>query len=243
MPTDCNPTSHLQFPREVYQTNEGCPAPVGKARLEPPVGLQMLGFHINWQLMDAVQLRSLLGYTPAVINAFLQLDSTQPFRFDLFEWHAQEAQSVGAFLQITLEPSKSPSEFDTMPQAILDEIAQECLRVNTKYGTPIYLRYGHEMNGNRKLNPQVIGRITASSLPSSSLVLTFDQGFRRMAEAVRAVTNLTAMVWAPNLGVNYPFSGGNSPLPTAGTPNFLLLDTNSDGVIDLKDDPYTRTFL
>lgn len=47
------------------------------------------------------------------------------------------------------------------------------------------------------------------------------------------------MVWGPNLAVNYPFQNGGVPLPNVGSINFNLLDTNKDGVIDLKDDPYT----
>jgi hypothetical protein len=46
------------------------------------------------------------------------------------------------------------------------------------------------------------------------------------------------MVWAPNPGINYPFTGGGIPFPLVGTPNFRALDTNNDSVIDIKDDPY-----
>lgn len=51
---------------------------------------------------------------------------------------------------------------------------------------------------------------------------------------------MTAMVWAPNVGINYPFTGGGNPYPTRATDplNFAALDTTPDGVIDYKDDPY-----
>jgi hypothetical protein len=47
------------------------------------------------------------------------------------------------------------------------------------------------------------------------------------------------MVWAPNVGINYPFSGQN-PLPTrlSDPINFAALDTNRDNIFDWKDDPY-----
>lgn len=64
----------------------------------------------------------------------------------LLEWHAQEAQRVSAHLQITIEPTRSPSEFSTIPDEILDKLARMCFEINTKYGTPVYLRFGHEMN-------------------------------------------------------------------------------------------------
>lgn len=48
------------------------------------------------------------------------------------------------------------------------------------------------------------------------------------------------MVWAPNSGITYPFTGGGYPTPTAETDpvNFALLDTNKDGAITVLDDPY-----
>lgn len=167
-------------------------------------------------------------YVPEIkIQAFLQVDSTKnpPFSTNLFEWHAQECQRTGAILAITMEPSRSPTEIGSMPQSIIDLIADECLRVNTVYGTPIYLRYGHEMNGdwtNYGMQPTA-----------------FITGFRRMATAIRARTNMTAMVWAPNVGINYPFKGGSVKPPIPGTLDFDLLDTNKNGELELQDDPYT----
>lgn len=51
---------------------------------------------------------------------------------------------------------------------------------------------------------------------------------------------MVAMVWAPNVGINYPFNGGGIAYPTmASDPlNFQALDTNNDGSITWKDDPY-----
>lgn len=69
-----------------------------------------------------------------------------PFDFDLLDWHGKECQRLGAFLELTIEPSRSPSEISTIPEELLERIAQRCLFINTEYGTPIYLRFGHEMN-------------------------------------------------------------------------------------------------
>jgi hypothetical protein len=48
------------------------------------------------------------------------------------------------------------------------------------------------------------------------------------------------MVWAPNVGITYPFSTGLYPTPTLATDpaNFNELDTNGNGVLDYGDDPY-----
>jgi hypothetical protein len=71
--------------------------------------------------------------------------------------------------------------------------------------------------------------------------VTYVNGFRRMANAIRRHTNLTAMVWAPNVGINYPFNSVvPSKYPTMETDpiNFRALDTNGDGILNHLDDPY-----
>lgn len=45
------------------------------------------------------------------------------------------------------------------------------------------------------------------------------------------------MVWGPNVGITYPFTG-EAGLPARGTPNFRAMDTNNDSRIDVGDDPY-----
>jgi hypothetical protein len=47
------------------------------------------------------------------------------------------------------------------------------------------------------------------------------------------------MVWAPNVGIAYPFTPGAniSGPPTSGS-NLVALDTNQNGVVDFNDDPY-----
>ncbi|KAJ3013222.1 UNVERIFIED_CONTAM: hypothetical protein HDU68_000818 [Siphonaria sp. JEL0065] len=60
-----------------------------------------------------------------------------------------------------------------------------------------------------------------------------------MAAAVRARTNMTAMVWAPNNGIVYPFGDSILSKPLPSDPEFAVLDTNKDGLFDSLDDPYT----
>ena len=72
----------------------------------------------------------------------------------------------------------------------------------------------------------------------------FKLGFQRMANIIRTYTNLTAMVWGPNIGTTYPFgtytrATANSTKPTISLTNWALLDTNGDGNLDVLDDPYT----
>ncbi len=62
-----------------------------------------------------------------------------------------------------------------------------------------------------------------------------------MAQTIRRYTNLTAMVWAPNVGINYPFfsmTPSRYPTNVSDPVNFRALDTNNDNIIDWRDDPY-----
>lgn len=61
----------------------------------------------------------------------------------------------------------------------------------------------------------------------------YRQTFARVATAVKAVTKQTAMLWAPNNAIGYPFGGGQYT-PKVGDAKFAEMDTNSDGVINTK---------
>jgi hypothetical protein len=49
-----------------------------------------------------------------------------------------------------------------------------------------------------------------------------------------------ALVWGPNLGINYPFTSPDalSSLPVPGSPDFIAMDTDFNGVLNNLDDPY-----
>lgn len=122
-----------------------CNAPVIGARLEPPAGKVMLGFHLDWSKTTPVQMREKVGFTPAADNAFLKMDHTKDPAVDykMFEWHAQQVKLTGGMLAITIEPSN----LDLITPKMIDDLAKNCYLVNSKYGVPLFLRFGHEMNG------------------------------------------------------------------------------------------------
>ncbi|KAI9025414.1 glycoside hydrolase superfamily [Hyaloraphidium curvatum] len=101
--------------------------------------------------------------------------------------------------------------------------ASEFARAN-KRGVPILLRFAHEMNG---------AWINYGMKPTQ-----FIPAWRKFASIVHAATNLTAMMWAPNVGEGYPYEK-SVYTPEPGTPDFLLLDSNKDGSLDPLDDPYS----
>jgi hypothetical protein len=62
----------------------------------------------------------------------------------MIEWHVQQVQQAGGMFELTMEPNN----IDGIPDAILEEFALKMREYNERYGVPILLRWGHEMNGN-----------------------------------------------------------------------------------------------
>jgi hypothetical protein len=92
-----------------------------------------------------------------------------------------------------------------------------------KDGVPVIVRFAHEMNG--------------SWYPWSQQPQEYVAAFRRMASAVHRHAPGSAMMWAPNYGGGYPFSGGKYEAKP-GTSSFAELDTDGDGSVTQADDPY-----
>ena len=66
------------------------------------------------------------------------------FQSDIIIWNAQQAGQVGAMLELTLMPT---APIDTIPTTILWSYATLMRQINSQYGVPVLLRFGHEMNG------------------------------------------------------------------------------------------------
>ncbi|KNE71597.1 hypothetical protein AMAG_16159 [Allomyces macrogynus ATCC 38327] len=126
----------------------------------------------------------------------------------------------GAILGLTVMPV---DPLDQLSDAVYDQLGRTCAEIN-RHGIPVMLRYAHEMNGNWFSYGQAPGAYRAS--------------FIKAATAVKKYTNLTSMVWAPNSPVGYPWLAADSG-PKAGSADFVAMDTNKDGILDHRDDPYT----
>ncbi|TPX31662.1 mannan endo-1,4-beta-mannosidase [Synchytrium microbalum] len=200
----------------------------GYARLEPPVQRVMYGFSLDWKNDTPTALTTRLNkLPPAVVNAWISFDNNGfngQSASDL-NWFGYETflLGVGTILEITMVPLVDMS---TITTATFTNIAQICASINSKYAVPILLRLGHEMNGNWE--------------PYGQRPTEYVAGYKSMATILRKYTNLTAMVWAPNIGTYYPYASPTAyqQIPPVGTADFKAMDTNSDGVIDEADDPY-----
>ncbi|KAJ3385832.1 hypothetical protein HDU84_002014 [Entophlyctis sp. JEL0112] len=196
------------------------------ARLEPNAQSMLLGYSLNWQYTFPQDVINILSdFSPPVYNVFMDFGPTQDatigFDNSSLNWFGSLCGKTKSMLELTLQPES----LTTITDAMFEAMATELRNVNQNYAVPIFLRYGHEMNGNW---PVYGYQPTA-----------FKASFIKMANAVRAKTNMTAMVWAPNVGITYPFGASVIPLPTKGTADFTAMDTNGDGEIDSDDDPYT----
>lgn len=81
-----------------------------------------------------------------------------------------------------------PLNMSSITDAQYQLLAQECFHINSAYGVPIMLRYGHEMNG-AKLP------LTLGDWPQYGLQPTgFIASFRKVATAVQALTNMTGIL-------------------------------------------------
>jgi len=64
--------------------------------------------------------------------------------------------------------------------------------------------------------------------------------FQALSRSIKAKTNVTATLWSPNEGINYPFNGAGPVSPGYQTAlsnpaEFAALDTNKNGQLDSAD--------
>lgn len=87
----------------------------------------------------------------------------------------------------------------------------------------VYVRFAHEMNG--------------SWYAWGEQPAEYVRAFRVVADAVHQRAPRSQMVWAPSYAGGYPFAGGKYEAHP-GTIDFAALDTDHDGKLTMRDDPY-----
>lgn len=187
-------------------------------RLEPADGAY-LGVNLDWSRITPADFNAALGHRAAVFVQFYQfpLDDTD---FANLDAAVESVKSENGMLMLTLEPWGGLEA--VTPQAVGSLV--EKLAEYNKLGTSIFIRFAHEMNG--------------SWYPWSQQPSAYIQAFRMFADAVHQDAPRTAMLWAPNYGGGYPFTGGPFEAQPADA-DFTLLDTNQDGRLNMADDPYS----
>jgi hypothetical protein len=184
-------------------------------RLEPVEGCY-LGFNLG-EGDTIARLSARLGFTPAVYVRFFNFPLAATERMELNRFLA-EALETGGIALITLEPWQG---LDSVTESACAELGTICSAFEEVGIDGIMIRFGHEMNGNW--------------YPWGQQPILYKQEFRLLAQNVHSRTARTALLWAPNYGVGYPYG---APRPRPGSPEFISLDTNGDGVLTEKDDMY-----
>lgn len=201
-------------------TNFGLPPPAatGLARLEPNEGTY-LGLNLDWGDDSARSAVDRLGRSPAVWVQFARFPLDDGTRTNLDAFLTQVA-AVGGIALITLEPHDGLAAVtDEASEDLADYLADAW----TRHGVRSLVRFAHEMNG--------------SWYPWAQQPIAYIAAFRRVARAIHERSPASAMVWAPNHGTGYPFSGGTFEAGP-GTVAIVDLDTDGDGEVTSADDPY-----
>jgi len=186
--------------------------------LEPIKGVYF-GANVDWGVDTPRDFNRRLGSKAAVFVQFLKfpLDEQASQYLDLF---LLEVGQQGAIAFLTFEPT---SGLDTVTEETAHDLAARLSHYNLQ-GIPIFVLFAHEMNGTW---------YKWSSQPS-----LYKEKYRMVADYIHRVALRTAMVWAPNYGGGYPFSGGLYEVKP-DDPDFDLLDTNGDGRLSMADDMYS----
>ncbi|KXS17862.1 glycoside hydrolase family 26 protein [Gonapodya prolifera JEL478] len=227
------------------------PSPSGNSKSDPtnnpiPVpgsGKVYIGAHIDWnaEAPEAYATTSgldLLGY-----GLFLPFPLSSGdfgyFQDKILNQPYPSASSDGntrSQLMLTLEPVAGGLAMAANNASAVADVVAVCKLLNER-GVSVFLRFAHEMNGWWSFWAM---RPTA-----------YKAAFRAIALGIQAckTCTATAMVWAPQVGVGYPW-GLDIPLNQPGfftaNPGYgnidvnelKTLDTNGDGKIASGDEPY-----
>ena len=186
--------------------------------LVPPDGRAWFGMNLDWANQTVAEISEILGVTPAVWVQFVRFPLDDGGRANLVAFFEQVG-AAGAHGLVTLEPHDG---LDAVTPEAAADIAAVLEAGWTDHGVATFVRFAHEMNGSwYAWGQQPDAYVTA---------------FRTVAEAVHQAP-ASAMVWAPNEGAGYPFSGG--PYEAGpGSPERAAMDTDGDGDLTGADDPY-----
>jgi len=175
------------------------------------------GVQLDWQTDSPAAFARRAGIKAVVYGEFVEF----PFRPDVRGWlgaKSAEVAAAGGVLMLTVEPNDG---LGTVTDAALAGLTAT-LRSWNDSGTPVLVRFAHEMNGSWYAWAQQPNRYVTT--------------FRRVAAAVHAAP-ASHILWSPNEGGSYPYTGGTYAA-RPGTAEFAALDTDHDGRLTQRDDPY-----
>ncbi|KAJ3398619.1 hypothetical protein HDU80_008724 [Chytriomyces hyalinus] len=204
---------------------------------EPADGKIIFGAWVETEAASTVGPITLGGDTPSAFNTRLgqnagvfHMSQSIPLAISPFDQTQQtaplnllETTKTDAILFLTIYPSQTgPTPYDLITDRDIQLLVWQLGNITepTLSGRRVLLRFGPEMNGNWFAYGEQPTRYVAE--------------YRRLVNAIRAVTRRVSFVWSPNAGNNYPFG-----VTRVADAELAALDTNKDGVIDNEDDPFS----
>jgi Glycosyl hydrolase family 26 len=182
----------------------------------------LFGVNLDWKSETLAQHRANLGHAPAVAVEFNDIPYDRP-TWEHAKSAAKQVRENGGVLVLTLEPHAG---LDAVSPQVIRTLAYDLLDLNNN-GVPVIVRFAHEMNG--------------SWYAWGQQPEHYKQVFRQVATAVHKIAPGSAMMWAPNYGGGYPFTGGRFAA-NPGTQDFRDLDTDGQGEVTgqltMYDDAY-----
>jgi Glycosyl hydrolase family 26 len=178
----------------------------------------LFGVNLDWKSETLEEHRTNLGHAPAVAVQFSDI----PYDRNTWEHTKSAVRQVrenGGVLLLTLEPHAGLAAMST---DVINLLAYDLLDLNTN-GVPVVVRFAHEMNGSWYAWGQQPTR--------------FKEVYRQVADTIHRIAPGSSMMWAPNYGGGYPFTGGQfAAVPE--TAAYRELDTDGDGAVTMSDDSY-----
>lgn len=186
----------------------------------PTEGSVWFGPSLDWSQDLPADYAERLGRTPSLYTQLVDYPLTE--RSGTFlEQFAEQAATQGAGAVLTLEP--------TVPLAQLglddaEELGRRLAELHDAHDSFFLVRFAPEMNGSWNEWGQQ---------PDA-----FVEAFREVATAVRDATEHAQMVWSPVYGAGYPYGAAFGDVAPGELRTLSDLDTDGDGVVDERDDPY-----
>jgi hypothetical protein len=178
----------------------------------------LFGVNLDWKSETLAEHRENLGRPPAVSVQFSDIPYDRP-TWEHTKSAVRQVRDNGGILLLTLEPHAG---LDAMSPDVINQLAYDLLDLNN-HGVPVVVRFAHEMNGSWYAWGQQPEKYKAV--------------FRDVANAVHRIAPGSSMMWAPNYGGGYPFSGGQFAAKPESA-SYAILDTNHDGALTMEDDSY-----
>ena len=191
---------------------------VSGADLAPPHGA-LFGVNLDWGNSTLESFSQKLGERPAVAVSFANLPMSET-EIGYVHAAAYQVHNNGGMLLLTVEPRHGLS---AVTEAVAEDLARLLVGINDA-GVPVIVRFAHEMNG--------------SWYPWGQQPEQYVATFRMLADIIHRDAPGSAVMWAPNYGGGYPFTGGEFAAEP-GEADYARLDTDHDGIITMADDAYS----